>query len=124
MAREGPTARELDRAKNSIRASFLDRLASVNSKADVLNTYNYLAGTPDYARRDAARYDAVTAADVQRVARQYLTAHKVVLTIVPAGQRALAVGGAAATLVPGAAAGAPSGASGGAGAVPSSGGAR
>ncbi len=97
VAREGPTARELARAKNTIRASFLDRLASVNSKADVLNTYNYLAGTPDYVQRDAARYDAVTAADVQRVARQYLTAHKVVLTVVPTGQRALALGGAAAT---------------------------
>ena len=97
VAREGPTARELARAKNTIRASFLDRLASVNSKADVLNTYNYMAGTPDYVQRDAARYDAVTAADVQRVARQYLLAHKVVLTIVPTGQRALALGGAAAT---------------------------
>ncbi|GJG85826.1 hypothetical protein tb265_10070 [Gemmatimonadetes bacterium T265] len=104
LAREGPTARELDRAKNSIRTGFLDRLASVNTKADVLNTYNYFAGTPGYAQRDAARYDAVTAADVQRVARQYLAAHKVVLTVVPAGQRALALGGASATPVPGAAA--------------------
>ncbi len=107
IAREGPTARELDRAKNSIRVGFLDRLASVNTKADVLNTYNYFAGTPDYARQDAARYDAVSAADLQRVARQYLGAHKVVLTVVPAGQRALALGGASATLVAPAADGAP-----------------
>ncbi len=114
LAREGPTARELERAKNSVRVTFLDRLASVNSKADVLNTYNYLAGTPDYARQDAARYDAVTAADVQRVARQYLAAHKVVLTIVPVGRRSLALGGAAATLVPGAAPGSGAAASGGA----------
>lgn len=97
VAREGPTARELARAKNTIRAGFLDRLASVNTKADVLNTYNYFAGTPGYAQQDAARYDAVSAADVQRVAREYLMGHKVVLTIVPAGQRALALGGAAAT---------------------------
>ena len=91
LAAEGPTARELARAQNSIRASFLDRLAGVVGKADLLNGYNYLAGTPDFAQRDAARYDALTAADVQRVARQYLTQPRVVLTVVPEGQRALAL---------------------------------
>jgi hypothetical protein len=55
----------------------------VNGKADLLNYYNQFVGTPDYVRQDAARYDAVTAADVQRVARRYLTGHKVVLTVVP-----------------------------------------
>jgi zinc protease len=92
VARGGITPRELARAKNSIRASFLDRLASVNDKADLLNYYNQFVGTPDYVRQDAARYDAVTAADVQRVARRYLTGHKVVLTVVPDGKRALALG--------------------------------
>jgi zinc protease len=87
----GVTPRELERAKNSIRASFIDRLAGVNSKADVLNFYNYYVGTPDYAQQDAARYDRVTAADVQRVAREYLGAHKVVLTVVPEGQKAMMV---------------------------------
>jgi zinc protease len=82
----GITPRELARAQNSIRAQFLDRLSSVLGKADQLNFYNYMAGTPDYARQDAARYDRVTASDVQRVARTYLGAPKVVLTIVPEGK--------------------------------------
>ena len=82
----GITPRELARAQNSIRAQFLDRLSSVLGKADQLNFYNYMAGTPDYARQDAARYDRVTAADVQRVARTYLGAPRVVLTIVPEGK--------------------------------------
>jgi len=94
VVQRGVTARELERAKNTIRARFLDRLASVNGKAELLNTYNYFAGTPDYVRQDAARYDAVTAADVQRVARQYLTQPKVVLTAVPEGRRDLALGAA------------------------------
>ncbi|HEY0994701.1 MAG TPA: pitrilysin family protein [Gemmatimonadaceae bacterium] len=94
VVRDGVGARELERARNTTRAQMLDRLASVNGKADILNYYNYVAGTPDYAQRDAARYDAVTAADVQRVAREYLGAHKVVLTVVPEGQRELmATGG-------------------------------
>lgn len=91
LAKDGPTARELARAKNSIRVGFLDRLASVNGKADLLNYYNQFVGTPDYVRQDAARYDAVTAADVRRVARQYLSQHKVVLTVVPEGKRELAL---------------------------------
>ena len=91
VAEQGITARELARARNSYVASFLDRLASVERKADLLNAYNYYAGTPDYVRHDAARYDAVTAADVQRVARTYLMQPRVVLTVVPEGRRDLAL---------------------------------
>jgi zinc protease len=91
VQREGISERELARAKNSIRARFLDRLASVLGKADLINAYNYYVGTPDWVRQDAARFDAVTAADVQRVARQYLQQPKVVLTVVPEGQRAVAL---------------------------------
>ncbi len=85
----GITSRELVRAQNSYRASFLNRLASVLGKADILNFYNYFAGTPDYVQKDAARYDQVTVADVQRVARTYLARPKIVLTVVPEGKREL-----------------------------------
>jgi len=89
VTNEPITARELARVQNSFRASFLNRLASVQNKADILNSYNYLAGTPDYVRQDAARYDRVTRADVQRVAKAYLAKPKVVLTVVPEGKREL-----------------------------------
>jgi zinc protease len=92
---QGVTADEMTRAKNSIRANFLDRLASVLGKAYQLNLYNYFAGTPDYVRQDAARYEAVSAADVQRVASTYLRRHKVVLTVVPEGKQELKVSGGA-----------------------------
>jgi zinc protease len=91
IADAGVTPRELARAKNGIRTAFLDRMASVNGKADLLNYYNQFVGTPDYVRQDAARYDAVTAADLRRVARQYLRQPKVVLTVVPQGKRELAL---------------------------------
>jgi zinc protease len=81
------TDRELARVKNSYRSTFLNRIASVHNKADLLNSYNYLAGNPDYVQQDAARYQKVTKADIQRVARQYLGQHKVVLTVVPEGKR-------------------------------------
>jgi zinc protease len=86
---EPVTDRELQRVKNSFRASFLNRLSSVLGKSEILNSYNYMAGNADYVQQDAARYEAVTKADVQRVAKKYLGAHKVVLTVVPEGQRGL-----------------------------------
>jgi zinc protease len=93
IVKDGITPRELARALNSRRASFLDQIASVLGKSDRLAEYNYFAGTPDYIQQDAARYDRVTAADVQRVVAQYLTKPKVVLTVVPQGKTDLMVNG-------------------------------
>ena len=87
----GITARELARAQNTIRAGQIDRLATVLGKSSELNFYNYFVGTPDYVQQDAARYARVTRSDVQRVARTYLGAPKVVLTIVPEGKTGLMV---------------------------------
>jgi zinc protease len=95
VAKDGITARELARALNTRRAAFLDRMASVLGKSDQLAEYNYFAGTPDYSQQDATRYDRVTAADVQRVAAQYLIKPKVVLTVVPQGKKELMVSGGA-----------------------------
>ena len=97
IIQKGVSIRELQRAQNSYKASFLNRLASVLGKADQLNFYNYFVGTPDYVQQDAARYERVTAADVQRVAQKYLGKPKIVLTVVPEGKRDMmltAAGGA------------------------------
>jgi zinc protease len=97
VIQNGITTRELQRAQNSYKASFLNRLASVLGKADQLNFYNYFVGTPDYVQQDAARYERVTAADVQRVAQKYLGKPKIVLTVVPEGKKDMmltAAGGA------------------------------
>jgi zinc protease len=83
----GVMPRELQRAQNVYKASFLNRLASILGKAEVLNSYNYFVGNPDFVQQDAARYEHVTAADVQRVARSYLGRPKIVLTVVPEGKK-------------------------------------
>jgi predicted Zn-dependent peptidase len=46
-------------------------------------------------QQDFARYERVTAADVQRVAASYLERPKVVLTVVPEGRQQLMVTGGA-----------------------------
>jgi zinc protease len=90
LAAEGPTARELEQAKNSYESGFLSSLERVGGKANQLNAYYYQIGDPDGFQRDLDRYRAVTAADVQRAVREYLAGPRVVLSIVPEGKRDLA----------------------------------
>lgn len=85
IATDGPTAREVEQARNATEASFLRRIETVNEKADALNSYYVRLGQPDSFEADLARYRAVTAQDIQRVARQYLQAPRVVLSVVPRG---------------------------------------
>ncbi len=97
IVEKGVTERELQRVKNTVTAGFLDRLSAVggfSGKADLLNYYNYFAGTPEYVQQDVARYTGATAADIQRVARAQFAKPKVVLTVVPEGKTDLKVGGA------------------------------
>lgn len=90
LAKDGPTARELDEAKNSIEASFLRGIQQVAGKADRLNAYYYQTGNPDSFQADLDRYKAVSAADVQRVIRQYLRTSRVMASVVPQGKPELA----------------------------------
>ena len=90
IAKAGPSARELQQAKNATEASFLERLEQVREKAEEMNQYLYYEGEADYFQKDLDRFLAVTAKDVQRVAQQYLTAPKAILSIVPEGKRDLA----------------------------------
>ncbi|MEO8030589.1 MAG: pitrilysin family protein [Gemmatimonadota bacterium] len=90
LAAEGPTARELTQAQNAIEARLLRRLERVDAKADALNRYYSRTGHPDGFAAELARYRAVTAADIKRVAARYITGPRVVLSIVPTGKTALA----------------------------------
>ncbi|MEP7384549.1 MAG: pitrilysin family protein [Gemmatimonadota bacterium] len=90
LATEGPTAHELEQARNAIEAGFLNRLEFVNAKAEQLNEYFYYTGSPDYFQRDLDRHRAVTAEDVKRVVSTYLTGPRVMLSIVPKGKPDLA----------------------------------
>ena len=90
LGTEGPTARELEQARNAFEARFLNRLEFVNSKAEQLNYYHYFTGRPDGFEADLDRFRAVTADDVKRVVSAYLRGPRVMLSIVPLGHRELA----------------------------------
>ena len=90
VASAGPSTRELDQAKNSVEASYLRRLERVNGKADALNSFYVQTGQPDGFQAQLDRYRAVTGADIQRVAKRYLQAPRVILSVVPQGRADLA----------------------------------
>jgi zinc protease len=87
-----PSHRELERAVNQYEASFLDRLESIGTTANLLNTYVRLTGNPDYFNEDLSRYRALDPCDVQAIARSWLRDDaRVVLSVVPNGKKELAV---------------------------------
>lgn len=78
------TAAELLRAQAKFERQTFDRLTSPLGRATMLATDFVQKGRPDYYRADYARYARVTAADLARVARQYLAAPHFTLNIAPA----------------------------------------
>lgn len=82
----GPTAEEVMRTKAGTQLSFLSGLESNLGKAGDLGENNAFFSDPGHGFTvDYAMSNAVTAADVQRVAKKYLTAGRVVLSAVPQG---------------------------------------
>jgi len=75
LAKEGPTAAEVDRAKNKWEYGFvsqLERIGGFGGKADRLAQYNTFLGDPGYFDEDMARYRAVTPAAVKNAAAKWL----------------------------------------------------
>ncbi|MBI5170289.1 MAG: insulinase family protein [Candidatus Eisenbacteria bacterium] len=84
LVKDGPTERELQKARNQVESRFVYTLETNRGAAQMLGRYEQNHG--DYrALFDAVdRYRAVTAADVQRVAKQVFDARRrTVATLVP-----------------------------------------
>jgi zinc protease len=80
-----PDARELDRVKNSIESSFVGNMETVAGKADLLNSYYFATGNPDYFAEDFGRYQMIDAVDVQAAVKRWLPpAKRLELSVVPA----------------------------------------
>jgi zinc protease len=77
-------AAELRKAKNQILAGFYRQMKTIEGRANLLGTYDVFEGDYNKLFHADQTIEAVTAADVQRVARQYLTANnRTVATLVP-----------------------------------------
>jgi zinc protease len=91
LKRDGPTAEELKRVKAGQELDFLNGLQSNLGKAFQLAEDQTFRSDPSYTFRVGyAKTQAVTAADVKRVANRYLGSARVVLSNVPINKRQLA----------------------------------
>ena len=91
IQQQGPTAAELDRARNKIQTRLvegLQRLGGFGGIADQLNAYNHYLGNPGYLPQDLARYENATPASVQKLA-QSLTSNSEVVVYAEPGQKVL-----------------------------------
>jgi len=82
LARDGPTAEELNRAKTKWEFQYitgLERIGGFGGKADLLNTYNTFLGDPDKFAADVQRHRAVTAEGLRQVAANWLDTRNRVL---------------------------------------------
>ncbi len=81
----GVTDAELTKAKNTIRAQFINNRETTLSKAEELHHYDMFHHAVADINTDLGRYLAVTADDVRRVAGEYLgPANAVVIIVKPA----------------------------------------
>lgn len=74
IQKEGINQKELDRAKNRFEMDYYRGFESVNGKARALGHYHIISGDYKTALHLLDGYQAVTAADIQAVSKNYLTA--------------------------------------------------
>ena len=79
---------ELDKAKNQAITGKVFGTISTEAKASQLGEADLMYGTPDEANKELAQLQAVTAADIQRVAQKYfVVSQRNVLTMLPAAMQ-------------------------------------
>ena len=91
LERDGVTDVELSRAKVKVEAATADALDGLSPTASRLSIYEAFLGEPDSFERDLARYRAATSDGIVDAARRTLRRGRVVMSVVPPGNRALAV---------------------------------
>jgi zinc protease len=94
LAADGVAPEERIRAVNTEETGFvrsLERVGGFGGKADRLNEYHFMTGTPDFVREDLDRYRRVTDAGLAEAARRWLVDVPAVwLSVVPKGHPELA----------------------------------
>lgn len=88
IAEKGVTEKELMRAKTLVRRQFIDILRDNGSLATILATYEVYIDH-SYLNSYMGELDKITVADVQNVAKKYLTEDKMTVSVVVPGGEAL-----------------------------------
>jgi predicted Zn-dependent peptidase len=87
LQQQAISAEELEKAKNSARLSYLQDIRKAQTRALLLGSFTVKFKDPNLINTRLDRIDAVSAADVQRVAQRYLQPqNRTVVIAVPAGE--------------------------------------
>jgi len=79
----GPKGNELRKAKNQVQSGFVFSLENAQGLAEAMGRSWILTGAPSSFIKDVDLIERVTAADVQRVVKQYLTPDNATIVIIP-----------------------------------------
>ena len=83
LGQSPPTKDEIDAAKANYQVGFFAGLQTISGKAETLSSYDYLQHDPGYLKKDLQRYLDATPESVEQAGKTWLTAHRVVLHILP-----------------------------------------
>jgi zinc protease len=92
VAKEGPTAEELERLLAGQEFDFisgLERIGGFGGKADRLAMYQTFLGSPDRFQEDYERYQRIKAKDVKYVAKKYLLEPRLAIEYLPEASQAV-----------------------------------
>jgi zinc protease len=74
MAREGPTADEMEKTRNYLQSGLLDGIESISGVASTIQTVHQFWGGIDHWRDWVSRYSSITAGDVRAAVNRWLVA--------------------------------------------------
>ncbi len=89
LLKQGPTTRELEKARNLLEAAFVKSLKTNNGVGEQLGFYEHVFGDYNAMFKTIDRYRAVTAEDCRRVAQKYfMPPQRTVVVLVPSSDPA------------------------------------
>jgi zinc protease len=83
LAKSGPTADELRKAKNQVQSGFVFSLEEANGLATAIGRSWIQTSDPTYFLRNVDEIEKVTAADVRRVVSTYFAPDKATVVVIP-----------------------------------------
>ncbi len=83
LAAKGPLPDELRKAKNQVQSGFVFSLENAQGLAEAIGRSWILTGSPTSFIKDVDQIEKVTAADVQRVVKQYMPADHATIVVIP-----------------------------------------
>ncbi len=79
----GTCEKELERAKNGYKSSFIYSLQNLDNLANQINNYNCQLSEPNSFIYDLERYECLTEEDINKAVAKYLTKFYIELLITP-----------------------------------------